>query len=90
MRIYQTGDCLCSLSFTTSTEAKKKQPQPQSSGRGWGFNILKYVLPRRKNEVHLPDDGDKKVSWCQEGESMSAHENVNWKVLPNVFHTQVL
>ena len=47
----------------THTAAKEgNNDKKESGGGGWGFNILKYIIPKRKNQAHLPDDKKKSVS----------------------------
>ena len=42
---------------------KKQQAQAKSSGGGWGFGgFLKRMLPKMKNQAHLPDDKNPTVS----------------------------
>ena len=56
-------------SKTASKNAAKtaSKDAAKQSGSGWGFNLMKYIMPKKKNEAHLPDDS--KPSVCQaEGE----------------------
>ena len=42
------------LSIPLPEGSKKDKNHPE--GRKWSFNIFSYILPKKKNEAHLPDD----------------------------------
>jgi len=44
------------LVVTTSKKSSKENQQPAKSGGGSGWNILGWIMPKKKNQVHLPDD----------------------------------
>ena len=39
-----------------------QQQRQGKAGSGWGFNLIKYILPKKKNEAHLPRDDKPSVS----------------------------
>ena len=45
----------CHCSGQKSGKGDQQQQQGKSGG-GWGLGILNYILPKKKNEAHLPDD----------------------------------
>jgi hypothetical protein len=54
---------LCTHAYTRVVGVGKSSKQPQAkAGSGWGFNLIKYILPKKKNEAHLPDDKKPTVS----------------------------
>ena len=40
-----------------------QQQRQGKAGSGWGFNLIKYILPKKKNEAHLPRDDKPAVSY---------------------------
>lgn len=40
---------------------EKAAREARQAGSGWGFNLMKYIIPKRKNEAHLPDDSKPSV-----------------------------
>ena len=40
-----------------------QQQRQGKAGGGWGFSFIKYILPKKKNEAHLPDDKKPSVSF---------------------------
>ena len=58
-------------------KSSKGDQQQQCQGRaggGWGFSFIKYILPKKKNEAHLPDNKKPSVSLY--------HIPYSWKFSP--------
>ncbi len=54
--------CVCVCTCTASKKSAKEEKQPaKAGGGGWGF--LGWIMPKKKNQVHLPDDKKPSVSF---------------------------
>ena len=58
--------CTCTCVGGGKGSKGDQQQRQGKAGGGWGFSFIKYILPKKKNEAHLPDDKKPSVS-CQLG-----------------------
>ena len=55
---------ICPCVGQKSGKGSQQQGKTGGGGGGWGFNIMKYILPKKKKEAHLPDDKKEPTSVC--------------------------